>query len=422
MATQVRALYDFEGDVNNGELTIREGDIIVVTNQDIGDGWWEGTINGGTPGLFPYGYVEVLGTPAVPSISVQATNHFDQGSSESSHDSWGQQEQPDGQLEPREWNDSRSSCSDTISQGDDSFGNLPRSNTMSRSGTVKKSINRFSDFVKSGGEDFLLGNKGDGDIPQYDQLMTIDGPDGTMWQPASIPFTIKITEPEKKSKFKGMKSYISYQIQPSHTSVSVAHRFKHFDWLHERLTNKFPCISVPPLPDKQLTGRYSEDLVKKRRYLLEKWINRVARHPVLAESSVFQHFINVCSEQREKEWKEGKRKAEQDKIVGAHFFYTITAPQMNLPPHKVEIEVDTFKDFVKNMDESTKKMIEIGENNWDKVSRGHKKEYKHLSSGFESIASSFVTDNAPNSLALTQAMEHTANTYSEIGDLCQEQV
>ena len=47
-------------------------------------------------------------------------------------------------------------------------------------------------------------------------------------------------------------------------------------------------------------GRYSEDLVKKRRYLLEKWINRVARHPVLAQSTVFQHFISVCSEQREK--------------------------------------------------------------------------------------------------------------------------
>ena len=27
--------------------------------QDIGDGWWEGTVNGGNPGLFPYGYVEV---------------------------------------------------------------------------------------------------------------------------------------------------------------------------------------------------------------------------------------------------------------------------------------------------------------------------------------------------------------------------
>ena len=35
-----------------------------------------------------------------------------------------------------------------------------------------------------------------------------------------------------------------------------------------------------------------------------------------------------------------------------------------------ENEVDVFKDFVKSMDDSTKKMIEIGENNWDKVSRG----------------------------------------------------
>jgi len=42
--------------------------------------------------------------------------------------------------------------------------------------------------------------------------------------------------------------------QLQHTSVSVAHRFKHFDWLYERLVQKFPCISVPPLPDKQITG------------------------------------------------------------------------------------------------------------------------------------------------------------------------
>lgn len=32
---------------------------------------------------------------------------------------------------------------------------------------------RFSDFVKSGGEDFILGNKSDQQIPQYDQLITI---------------------------------------------------------------------------------------------------------------------------------------------------------------------------------------------------------------------------------------------------------
>ena len=39
-----------------------------------------------------------------------------------------------------------------------------------------------------------------------------------------------------------------------HTNQPVAHRFKHFDWLYGRLVEKFPCISVPPLPDKQITG------------------------------------------------------------------------------------------------------------------------------------------------------------------------
>ena len=34
-----------------------------------------------------------------------------------------------------------------------------------------------------------------------------------------------------------------------------------------------------------------------------------------------------------------------------------------------ETEVDKFKDFVRNMDDGTKKLIEIGESNWDKVSK-----------------------------------------------------
>ena len=95
-----------------------------------------------------------------------------------------------------------------------------------------------------------------------------------------------------------VNSIIPFSFQ--HTNVSVGHRFKHFDWLYERLVEKFPCISVPPLPDKQLSGRYSEDLVMKRRYLLEKWMNRIAAHPVLSASFVFSHFVTVCSENREK--------------------------------------------------------------------------------------------------------------------------
>lgn len=35
----------------------------------------------------------------------------------------------------------------------------------------------------------------------------------------------------------------------------MSRRYKHFDWLHERLEAKYACVPVPPLPDKQVTGK-----------------------------------------------------------------------------------------------------------------------------------------------------------------------
>jgi len=43
------------------------------------------------------------------------------------------------------------------------------------------------------------------------------------------------------------------------TNRSVNHRYKHFDWLYERLLVKFGlAIPIPSLPDKQVTGNYSQ--------------------------------------------------------------------------------------------------------------------------------------------------------------------
>ena len=35
----------------------------------------------------------------------------------------------------------------------------------------------------------------------------------------------------------------------------MSRRYKHYDWLHERLCIKFAFFSVPPLPDKQYYGK-----------------------------------------------------------------------------------------------------------------------------------------------------------------------
>lgn len=37
--------------------------------------------------------------------------------------------------------------------------------------------------------------------------------------------------------------------------IQVSRRYKHFDWLHEQLSNKFLLIPSPPLPEKQVAGK-----------------------------------------------------------------------------------------------------------------------------------------------------------------------
>jgi PX domain len=37
-------------------------------------------------------------------------------------------------------------------------------------------------------------------------------------------------------------------------NIQVSRRYKHFDWLHERLVEKFSIVAIPPLPDKQIQG------------------------------------------------------------------------------------------------------------------------------------------------------------------------
>ncbi|KAF9132893.1 hypothetical protein BGW39_011079 [Mortierella sp. 14UC] len=55
---KVRVLYDYDAQ-SNLELSIREGDIVVLTSTDCSDGWWEGTLRGVTA-QFPANYVELI--------------------------------------------------------------------------------------------------------------------------------------------------------------------------------------------------------------------------------------------------------------------------------------------------------------------------------------------------------------------------
>lgn len=79
-------------------------------------------------------------------------------------------------------------------------------------------------------------------------------------------------------------------------------------------------------------GRYEEDLIEHRKNILQLWVNKICRHPVLSQSDVWRHFI-TCTDTSK--WKQGKRAAEKDEYVGGNFFHCITAPKQSLDSNRM---------------------------------------------------------------------------------------
>ncbi|VDK32865.1 unnamed protein product [Gongylonema pulchrum] len=187
---------------------------------------------------------------------------------------------------------------------------------LMKQGTIRmKNINRFSNFVKSGMEGYILS-------------------------------TSRITsKPEE------------------HHEIIVSRRYKHFDWLHEQMSTKYILIPLPPLPEKQVAGRYEEDLIEHRKNILQIWVNKVSRHPVLCKSDVWIHFL-TCTD--EKQWKSGKRKAERDEYVGGNFLNCVAVPSHPLDSNDVELKVENFSRSMRSLDESVRFM-------YDRVSETQKR-------------------------------------------------
>jgi hypothetical protein len=57
MTFQAKVLYDFEPR-DEGELTAKKGDIIRISNSDVGQGWWFGVSLDGKESMFPEAYAE----------------------------------------------------------------------------------------------------------------------------------------------------------------------------------------------------------------------------------------------------------------------------------------------------------------------------------------------------------------------------
>uniref|UniRef100_A0A1B0GLE2 Putative sorting nexin lst-4 n=1 Tax=Lutzomyia longipalpis TaxID=7200 RepID=A0A1B0GLE2_LUTLO len=169
-------------------------------------------------------------------------------------------------------------------------------------------------------------------VPENEKVSILPVDHGFMWRHMKEAYTVTVASPKKETKFKGMKSFIAYQLTPSFNNISVSRRYKHFDWLHGRLVEKFSLIPIPPLPDKQISGRYEEQFIEHRRVQLQEFVDWMY----------------------EKKWKIGKRTAEKDPLVGAVYCAAIVAPEKQLLQSQVDMQVDTCGNFVHQMDSAVK--------------------------------------------------------------------
>ena len=92
---------------------------------------------------------------------------------------------------------------------------MPISGRKASAATSKASFNRFSVFVKSGSENYILG-KVNVSVSEGEVLAIVEQGEGRYsWVTNMPPYSCVIASPKKEAKFKGLKSYIAYQLTPS---------------------------------------------------------------------------------------------------------------------------------------------------------------------------------------------------------------
>eukprot|EP01138_Halocafeteria_seosinensis_P010502 gb/GECG01010722.1/.p1 GENE.gb/GECG01010722.1/~~gb/GECG01010722.1/.p1 ORF type:complete len:420 (+),score=60.19 gb/GECG01010722.1/:1-1260(+) len=118
-------------------------------------------------------------------------------------------------------------------------------------------------------------------------------------RPHRSDLEVFVSDSQKRGE--GVSSYVTYCVLARGSLVAewgaggeetgVWRRYSDFEWLKNALKHAFPCTLVPPLPDKQVIGRFNEDFIEIRRRGLQRFLDRCVEHEVLRESEYFHKFL-----------------------------------------------------------------------------------------------------------------------------------
>lgn len=101
----------------------------------------------------------------------------------------------------------------------------------------------------------------------------------------------------------GSSSYYIYTIttRVSGKIFTVKRRFSDLDWMHNQLLTKYKGFIIPSRPEKKVLGNNEEKFVEERRVSMEKYLNIIAKHPILCNSFAFKTFTQTPNEKFDRE-------------------------------------------------------------------------------------------------------------------------
>ena len=81
-------------------------------------------------------------------------------------------------------------------------------------------------------------------------------------------------------------------------SSSVRRRYNEFEAFRDILERESARVTIPPLPGKVLTNRFSDDVIEHRREGLQRFLQIVVGHPLLQTGSkVLAAFVQGLQNQ-----------------------------------------------------------------------------------------------------------------------------
>ncbi|KAI0066806.1 hypothetical protein BV25DRAFT_1819910 [Artomyces pyxidatus] len=386
-----RVLFQFEGRPEFRELDAKAGDEIEVIREEAGDGWSLVRNRNGEMGLLPRSYY----TFTIDFISAPDTVQHGHNASSSRRDASAASLTPRGS--PARISAPLPAAQPIVVQttGERMMAAFP---SFRQSLLGGKNLNRFSSFVTSGAEAYVLkgtteptdtmpaslkhayeaSDEGEDEETEAVSLGVgeakvrsrseadrhfVDA--GPSWRSKVPPFRILVHSPSKRtSTLSG--SYTVYTVtslfhlpssddeseldsvdpSDSPSRITVHRRFSHFVVLHTALTRRLPGIALPPLPEKQYAGRFNDDFVEARRGDLERYLAKIVRHPVARYAEILTFFLGCESDI---EWKRQLPRHLGLPPAGPSFYANVYHPDFNFDAEEAVETIDRFEAHTKSV-------------------------------------------------------------------------